>query len=65
MGFYETAQRAERTERIGLMSDAFVSFGSIINRNKFWLTAAVGAQNHVYKYALLVFRQIASSDRWI
>jgi len=51
VGFYETAQRAERTQRIGLMSDAFVSFGSIINRNTFWFTPAVGAQNHIYKYA--------------
>jgi len=65
MGFCEIVQRAERTQRIGLMSDACVTLGSIINRNTFWFTAAVGAQNHIYKYAPLVFRQIASSDRSI
>jgi hypothetical protein len=51
MGFYEIAQRAERTQRVGLMSDACVSFGSIMDRNTFWFTAADGAENHVYKYA--------------
>jgi len=54
MGFYEIAQRAERTQRIGLMSDARVSRSnySIINRKTFWFAAAVGAHiNHIYKYA--------------
>jgi hypothetical protein len=51
MGLYEIAQRAERTQRIGLVSDARVSCGSIINRNTFRFTAAVDAQNSVYKYA--------------
>jgi len=51
MGLCAIAQRAERAERIGLKSDACVSLGSIINRTTFRFTAAVGTQNHVYKYA--------------
>jgi len=65
MGLYEIAQRAERTQCIGLMSDACVSFGYMINRNTFRFTAAVVHRTTSINTHLLVFGQISSSDRSI